>query len=1013
MKPARSIHNITINENTPGQRALFSIQVKYKYYEVDSPKDISCIDFVYNVKEKLFNNKEIEAPITINEVKISPQVPGSGQGGSRTNADEADLTVKYRDELQLDEHLIIYPNYTEKFSFDGSEGNSVQKMQLKCNYMKENPNQKTKKIKLIIINDKDIENSRNYIKENYKFKKYEYYKNLVDKLVLSRKDIDRNKYQQLNHDLENFNLYAEIVDTINCQLFTENEIDNISNQFENINIESEISQFIDLCFNLITEYLKFILVKEVKFNKCQNCGAKCLYILFPREQKRIAEECRPTNEELEKGINIIENLLDQEDLSNLNAILTNNKLLVTNVIYLNAEVNKNDIELIEKTASGTVLYIKNINELEILLNEITQKNEAYNLFYKFLLICTGEFSNNVIEILNKKQNRKYKYIIDKVVIYCQDRQQYLNLRFIDDVIDNKELLEEYIKKKRENSKLYRTFPIINYESYTKIHNKIHKQLAKYYGKVPYSYKNAINLFKEFLFNEYNKNLKLQTGKKTKNEVLLEALEVFSTNPKKQDKKKIRRYGKDKNSYYQDSFNLWLDNFGKTAINKIAYFISSLMFALNSKNAGITSEEILYKATNTDFSNIINIYLNYLSDDNIISFLSFTSTSTNEETSKSLITSDGFGLLFKINYNYKENWKSLSINTSSISADIKDERLFLPFTFYKIKNFELNIENKLAKIELDCIFKKEILEENLNENNNIIYNKEDNIMELDNIVIVNEEEEEEKEGFLINDNENKSNELTLRIKIEEIDLNKPIYFLDNTDKHDNLCEMNESNTTLVIEGNTVPFKKSFISTNIGTYNIKLLFKCKLSNCAYMFCQCNNIIDIDFSKFNTEKITDMQRMFYYCSSLTSLDLKSFKTDNVTTMYEMFEGCESLTTLDLSSFNTEKVTNMCCMFYYCSGLESLDLKSFNTKDVTIMEGMFFECSSLKSLNITSFNTQKVTNMQYMFQNCCSLSTLNLSSFNASNADTSLMFDYCQNLQSCGSSDANIVKAFKNKAQ
>ena len=65
--------------------------------------------------------------------------------------------------------------------------------------------------------------------------------------------------------------------------------------------------------------------------------------------------------------------------------------------------------------------------------------------------------------------------------------------------------------------------------------------------------------------------------------------------------------------------------------------------------------------------------------------------------------------------------------------------------------------------------------------------------------------------------------------------------------------------MIIDGKTVPFKKYIIPTKNGNYIIELLFKNKFSNCACMFCECQNIIDIDFSKFKTENVTEMRAMF----------------------------------------------------------------------------------------------------------------------------------------------------------
>ena len=892
----------------------------------------------------------------------------------------------FRDEFKFNENLPILPNYSENF-YD-------RKTKFKCKIIKSNTTSQNIKLSVIILNDKNIDKSRNYIKEHYRFQRYGNYKNLVDKLILSRNDIDRTNYQQLNHELENYNLYAEIADSINYHIFTENEIDNIiRNNFEDINtnLETEINQFIDLCFHLITEYLKFVLVKQAKFYKCQNCDTKCLYILFSEEEKRIIEEFKPTNDDLGKGVNIVENLLGHESLINPNE--NEIQKLVTNVIYLNERLNKNEIELIEKNASGAVLYIKNIAQLDILLKEIYQKNYENGQYFKFILISSGEHSDNLIKFLSEEQNKIYKDILDKIIIYCSNKKQYLNKKFIDDVIDNSSLLGEYIKTFKKNSKLYKIFPVINYELYTKEYNQIHKQIAKYYGKISYSYKDAINLFKEFLFNGNKRPLKIDTNKRSKKEALLEALEVFS-NDKEKGEVKIRKYTEQKNSYYQD-FNYWLNSVDKTAVNKIAYFVSSLMFALNNRNTGLKSQETLYRGMNIDFSNVIKYYLNYIKDNNIISFPSFTSTSTSEKTAESFIkkNNDTFGVLFKISYKYREKlWKCLAINISSLSAfKNENECLFLPFTFYKIKNFNLNIENRLVKIELDCIFKKEILEEKLNEKNNIIYSKKNNIMELDNEISIEEEE------FLIDDNEIKQNpeirnKITIKIKVENGDKNKTFNFFNGSsiylenDKeidqnHKTLINMNENNTILIINGKKESFKNSFIPKESGTFSIQLLFKSKLVKCSKMFCGCEYIIDIDFSKFNTEKVEDMKGMFEDCYKLESLDLKYFNTQNVTNMSRMFSYCKKLTTINLSSFNTQNVTQMEEMFLECKSLTSLDLSSFNTEKLVNMFGMFSNCTRLKSVNLKSFNTKNVEEMGAIFRGCHSLTTIDLSSFNTQN--------------------------------
>ena len=74
-------------------------------------------------------------------------------------------------------------------------------------------------------------------------------------------------------------------------------------------------------------------------------------------------------------------------------------------------------------------------------------------------------------------------------------------------------------------------------------------------------------------------------------------------------------------------------------------------------------------------------------------------------------------------------------------------------------------------------------------------------------------------------ENK-NEISLKLKIEQSEINENIYFLDNTKvneeyhenqvevkhNHDNLPELNENNTSLIINEEKLPFIKFFKPKN---------------------------------------------------------------------------------------------------------------------------------------------------------------------------------------------------------
>jgi len=203
---------------------------------------------------------------------------------------------------------------------------------------------------------------------------------------------------------------------------------------------------------------------------------------------------------------------------------------------------------------------------------------------------------------------------------------------------------------------------------------------------------------------------------------------------------------------------------------------------------------------------------------------------------------------------------------------------------------------------------------------------------------------------LGNNKNIINEINITIEISKGDIKKNIYFLDNTDYideetkikhfHDNLKELNKLNTELFINDKKYEFQKYFIPEKEGVYLIKIKFNILIKNCSYMFNECQNITNIDFSSFETSNVIDMSYMFAYCYKLKNINLFSFKTENV--------------------------TDMSYMFAYCHNLSSLDLSFFNTKNVTNMNSMFAYCYILKDLNFSSFNTAKVINMSYMFSNC-----------------------------------------------
>ena len=151
---------------------------------------------------------------------------------------------------------------------------------------------------------------------------------------------------------------------------------------------------------------------------------------------------------------------------------------------------------------------------------------------------------------------------------------------------------------------------------------------------------------------------------------------------------------------------------------------------------------------------------------------------------------------------------------------------------------------------------------------------------------------------------------------------------------------------------------------------------ITNCAMIFYKCENIIEIDFSNFNTSNVNSTRQMFFGCINLKSLNLSNFDTSKVIYMIEMFYNCYSLTSLDLSNFNTSQVFHsydsirggMFYMFYNCSSLVSLNL--FNFQITFYIDNIFYKCESLSYIN---FGNATIEN-EYIISELNKISSPNL---------------------------------------
>ena len=235
-------------------------------------------------------------------------------------------------------------------------------------------------------------------------------------------------------------------------------------------------------------------------------------------------------------------------------------------------------------------------------------------------------------------------------------------------------------------------------------------------------------------------------------------------------------------------------------------------------------------------------------------------------------------------------------------------------------------------------------------------------------------EEKINNYIIAEFDVKKDNQNIRIINSYEKCNEEFQFWKYYKEYENEKEIKEK-CEIKINNKKIPFSYFHKFDKKGNYTIKYTFKKYMIKLDYIFYGCSSLISLNFSRFNTNNVTNMHCMFKGCSALTNLNLKNFKTNNVTDMSGMFEECKSLKELDLSKFNTDKVTELGWMFKDCSSLKNLNLSNFNTNNTINMSQMFSGCSSLTSVNLANFNMNNVSEMWNMFGKCSSLISLNLS--------------------------------------
>ena len=441
------------------------------------------------------------------------------------------------------------------------------------------------------------------------------------------------------------------------------------------------------------------------------------------------------------------------------------------------------------------------------------------------------------------------------------------------------------------------------------------------------------------------------------------------------------------------------------------FIKILYEGVKLKALELAEDKILYRGSKISTEEIkkINQFLSNKKPNlpsAIVFSKSFLSFSKAERVAKKFLGKENKDKdLKKVLYTLE---KDINLDYSlSTHADIEKiscipterEVLFFPFSSFEIKSLQeieivLPIENsektKKEKIyEIKLLYLGKYLKDIENDQNIINNEKAIPDSEFKNEIL--------KAGLIKPENikntkqiynqfikfkkEIYTNVIIGHIKIDNNNLNKDIRIINSYDEYkksnndkeydDNIKNEKEikDNIEIKINGEKINFSYFYKFTSKGNYRIEYSFKNNLTKTNFMFYECEEIINFDFSNFITKKITNMRNMFSRNKSLMDLDLSNWNTENVINMCGMFSGCINLRKINLSGWDTKNVTNMCGMFCECFSLVNLNLSNFKTSKVVIMSSMFRDCKTLRELNLSEFNTENVTEMDNLFIRCDSL--------------------------------------------
>ena len=144
------------------------------------------------------------------------------------------------------------------------------------------------------------------------------------------------------------------------------------------------------------------------------------------------------------------------------------------------------------------------------------------------------------------------------------------------------------------------------------------------------------------------------------------------------------------------------------------------------------------------------------------------------------------------------------------------------------------------------------------------------------------------------------------------------------------------------GNNSDEKLSVIHkfTKAKKYNINFSFSNGLEDFTFLF-KSSEVVSLDLSNFNMEKINSFQSMFCDCKQLTKIKFSNVELKNIDDLSGMFFNCLCLKSINLENFikSNNKIKKMDYTFYKCQSLKKINFQNLETEYDCSFNNTFYD--------------------------------------------------------------------------